>query len=133
MRWITRQRESMRITPLGFCLRVIVNKKPLNLDVSKPWSLYCIFFVSKPWSLDCIFSVSKPWYLDCIFSVSKPWYLDCIFSVSKPWSLDWIFSVSKPWSLNCFIFVCFLPGLFYVFKLIRSCMFFVLCKLLLIK
>ena len=28
---MTRQKESMRVTPLGFCLRVIVNEKPLNL------------------------------------------------------------------------------------------------------
>ena len=28
----TRQTESMRVTPLGFCLRVIMNKKPLNLE-----------------------------------------------------------------------------------------------------
>ena len=27
-RWITRQRERMRVTPLGLCLRVIVNEKP---------------------------------------------------------------------------------------------------------
>ena len=26
-----RERESMRLTPLGFCLRVIVYEKPLNL------------------------------------------------------------------------------------------------------
>ena len=33
-RWIIRQRESMRClrrTPLGFCLRVIVNEKPLKI------------------------------------------------------------------------------------------------------
>ena len=29
---MTRQKESMRVTPLGFCLRVIVNEKPLNLE-----------------------------------------------------------------------------------------------------
>ena len=27
---MTRERESMRVTPLGFCLRVIVNEKHLN-------------------------------------------------------------------------------------------------------
>ena len=26
------ERESMRVTPLGFCLRVIVNEKLLNLE-----------------------------------------------------------------------------------------------------
>ena len=26
------ERESMRVTHLGFCLRVIVNEKPLNLE-----------------------------------------------------------------------------------------------------
>ena len=26
------EKESMRVTPLGFCLRVIVNKNPLNLE-----------------------------------------------------------------------------------------------------
>ena len=31
-RWITRQRESMRVTPLDFCLRIIVNEKPINLE-----------------------------------------------------------------------------------------------------
>ena len=31
-RWITRQRESMRVTLLGLCLRVIVNEKLLNLE-----------------------------------------------------------------------------------------------------
>ena len=32
-RWITRQRESMlRVTALGFCLRVIVNENPQNLE-----------------------------------------------------------------------------------------------------
>ena len=29
---MTRQRESIRLTPLGFCLRVIVNENPLNLE-----------------------------------------------------------------------------------------------------
>ena len=33
-RWMTRQRESTRITPLGLCLRVIVNEKPLNFEKS---------------------------------------------------------------------------------------------------
>ena len=28
----TESRESMRVTPLGFCLRVIVNEKTLNLE-----------------------------------------------------------------------------------------------------
>ena len=31
-RWITRQRKSMCVTPLGFYLRVIVNEKILNLE-----------------------------------------------------------------------------------------------------
>ena len=26
------EKESMRVTPLGFCLRVIVNENPLNLE-----------------------------------------------------------------------------------------------------
>ena len=26
--------RGMRVTPLGFCLRVIVNKKPLNLEMT---------------------------------------------------------------------------------------------------
>ena len=29
---MTRQRESMRVTPFGFCLSVIVNKKTLNFE-----------------------------------------------------------------------------------------------------
>ena len=29
---MTRQRERIRVTPLGFFLRVIVNEKPLNLE-----------------------------------------------------------------------------------------------------
>ena len=29
---MTRQKESMRVTLFGFCLRVIVNEKPLNLE-----------------------------------------------------------------------------------------------------
>jgi len=32
LRRIKRQRESMRVIPLGYCLRVIVNKKTLNLE-----------------------------------------------------------------------------------------------------
>ena len=35
LRWMTRQKESMRVTPLGFCLRVIVNENPLNLEKTK--------------------------------------------------------------------------------------------------
>ncbi len=31
-RWIAKQRESMRVIPLGFFLRVIVNEKLLNLE-----------------------------------------------------------------------------------------------------
>ena len=29
---MTLQRESMRVTSLGFCLKVIVNEKPLKLE-----------------------------------------------------------------------------------------------------
>ena len=32
LRCITRQRERMRVTPLGFCLRVSANEKPLDLE-----------------------------------------------------------------------------------------------------
>ena len=32
LRCITRQRERMRVTPLGFCLRVSANEKPLHLE-----------------------------------------------------------------------------------------------------
>ena len=31
-RRITRQRGRMRVTPLGFCLRVVVHEKPQNLE-----------------------------------------------------------------------------------------------------
>ena len=32
--WITGQRERMHVTPLGFCLSVIVKEKPLNLETT---------------------------------------------------------------------------------------------------
>ena len=38
-RCITRQRESMCVTPLGFCLRVIVNKKNLEKTTSSVLSI----------------------------------------------------------------------------------------------
>ena len=31
---MTRQRESMRITRFGFCLRVFVSEKPLNVEIT---------------------------------------------------------------------------------------------------
>ena len=44
-RWITRQRDSMRITHLGFCLRVIVNEKPINLEKTKSSVLSVLFLI----------------------------------------------------------------------------------------
>ena len=51
-RGIIRQRESMRVTPLGFCLWVIVNEKPLNLENTTS-SVPALLFLSmtKPFSL----------------------------------------------------------------------------------
>ena len=39
------ERESMRVTPLGFCLRVIVNEKLLNLEKTTSSVLSVLFLV----------------------------------------------------------------------------------------
>ena len=37
-----KERERMRVTPLDFCIRVIVNENPLNLEKQHlVFSLYC--------------------------------------------------------------------------------------------
>ena len=64
-RWITRQRESMRVTPLSFCLKVIVNEilKSWNLE---SWYQYCYLtmfhcFIDKLyWELFVILFWFKP-------------------------------------------------------------------------
>ena len=33
-RWMTRQRESMRITRFGFCLMIFVSEKLLNVEIT---------------------------------------------------------------------------------------------------
>ena len=52
--------RSMRVTPLGFCLRTILNKIPLNLErtTSRVLSLLCFMVVSLSWLkinfVDCL-------------------------------------------------------------------------------
>ena len=43
-----RERESMRVTPLGFCLRVIVNEKPLNLEKTTSSVLSVLLLIYVP-------------------------------------------------------------------------------------
>jgi len=42
LRRITRQRDSMRVTSLSYCLRVIVNEKPLNLYLNLACLSVCL-------------------------------------------------------------------------------------------
>ena len=48
--WITRQRESRSVTPLSFCLRVIVNEKPVNLERTTS-TLLTVIKLSNIWSV----------------------------------------------------------------------------------
>ena len=43
--WMTRQREKMRLTPLGVCISVIVNEKPLEKTTSSVLSVLLLIYV----------------------------------------------------------------------------------------
>ena len=55
LRRITRQRDSLRVTSLIYCLGVIVNEKPLNLYINLACLSVCLSVWVSVWVFVCLF------------------------------------------------------------------------------
>ena len=122
-RWIARQRKSMRVTPLGFCRRVIVIEKPLNLEKRTSSVLSVLLLIyDKPFRLKSHAKLAWPKFVCRLYQshLKKPFKphqtlrYEPYFLNFKTWNLknphyiwwmktDW--KVKADWLLNQYIWI----------------------------